>query len=116
MAFNKENSLKKELLNFWWVLFFALICFICYEQGIKVWRNQFNTLNAQLQDLQVAKSKALLQHERLQAQVQSQKDIHWIELTLIKELGVVPEGHKKVFFTKSDGIKKKAANLSACLS
>ncbi|MBA3603439.1 MAG: hypothetical protein H0W50_07315 [Parachlamydiaceae bacterium] len=92
--------MKKQLLDSWWVLFFALLCFICYEQGIKVWSYQFNSLNAQLHELQSAKTKALLQHDMLLAQVESQNDIDWIELTLMRELGMVPEGQKKVFFTK----------------
>jgi hypothetical protein len=65
-----------------------------------VWSHQFNALNTQLLELQAARSKASLEHDRLLAQVESQNDIDWIELTLMRELGMVPEGQKKVFFTK----------------
>ncbi len=92
--------MKKQLLDSWWVLFFALLCFICYEQGIKAWSYQFNALNAQLKDLQAAKAKASLEHDVLLAKVESQNDLDWIELTLMRELGLVPEGQRKVFFTK----------------
>lgn len=96
----KKISFKNQFLDSWWVLFFALLCFICYEQGIKMWSNQFNIFNAQLQELQAAKAKALREHEMLLALVHSQEDNDWIELTLMKELGMVPEGHRKVLFTK----------------
>jgi hypothetical protein len=65
-----------------------------------VWSNQFNALNAQLHELQTALTEASLRHENLLAQVQSQEDIQWIELTLMRELGMVPEGQRKVFFSK----------------
>ena len=100
MTLQRRFSLKKQLLDSWWVLFFALLCFICYEQGIKAWSFQFNTLNAQLQELQTATAKASIEHEVLLAKVESQNDLDWIELTLMRELGLVPEGQKKVFFTK----------------
>lgn len=65
-----------------------------------MWSYQFNTLNTQLQELQAAKTKASAEHDALLAQVESQNDIDWIELTLMRELGMVPEGQRKVFFTK----------------
>ncbi|MBA3237599.1 MAG: hypothetical protein H0T62_04520 [Parachlamydiaceae bacterium] len=93
-------SAKKQLLNSWWVFFFALLCFICYEQGIKRQNIQFQTLMKQLKELQHEKATAMSLHTELSAQILSQTDLDWIELTLMKELGVVPEGQRKVFFNE----------------
>ncbi len=71
---------------------------MCYEQSVKVWKNQFNALNTQLHELQNALAKASLEYENLLAKVESQDNIQWIELTLMRELGMVPEGQKKVLF------------------
>lgn len=65
-----------------------------------MWSTQFNALNNQLHALQNAVAEATLEHEDLLAKVQSQDRIEWIELTLMRELGMVPEGQKKVFFSK----------------
>lgn len=94
------STIKKQLLNSWWVFFFALLCFICYEQGIKRQNIQFQALKKQLSELQHEKETALSLHTELSAQILSQQDRDWIELTLMKELGVIPEGQKKVFFSE----------------
>lgn len=94
------SASKKQLLNSWWVFFFALLCFICYEQGIKRQNIQFQALMKQLRELQHEKEAATSLHTELSAQILSQQDLDWIELTLMKELGVVPEGQRKVFFSE----------------
>lgn len=93
-------TLKQQFFDSWWVYFFALLCFICYEQGGKRRNIQFQTLSKQLQELQQEKQNALVLQTELTAQILSQKDDDWVELLLIRELGVVPEGQKKVYFTK----------------
>lgn len=52
--------------------------------------------------MQNEKQKALQKQQDLKWQINSQSDLAWIELTLMKGLGLVPEGKKKVFFYPSD--------------
>lgn len=94
------TTLKSQLFASWWVFFFALLCFICYEQGIKIRNEQYTVLSKQLHGIKNEKRNALLLQTELLAQVQSQNDSSWIEFLLMKELGVVPEGHKKIYFIK----------------
>ncbi len=92
--------LKEQLFSLWWVFFFALLCFICYEQGIKIRNEQYHAFSKQLQELKNETQRALALQTELSAQIQGQNDNEWIELLLMKELGVVPEGYKKIYFIK----------------
>lgn len=93
-------TLKGHIYRSWWVFFFALLCFICYEQSIKIRNEQYQALSIQLQELQIEIQLSLLLQTELIAQVHSQTDRAGIEYILMKELGVVPEGHKKIYFIK----------------
>jgi hypothetical protein len=92
--------LKKHLFDSWWVFFFALLCFICYEQGVKAWKTQHKILSFRLNELQNEYEVALRRKTELKEQIQSQNDPEWIELVLMNKLGLVPEGQKKVIFTE----------------
>lgn len=100
MAAQFFSTVKDQLFGSWWVFFFALLCFICYEQGIKIRNEQYHAFSKQLQELQSEKQRVLALQAELSAQIQSQNDSEWIEFILMKELGVVPEGHKKIYFVK----------------
>lgn len=71
-----------------------------YEQGLKQIDLDHRKLSEQWQELVRQKEKALSLNQSLQLQVNSQSDPAWIELTLMKGLGVVPEGQTKVLFSK----------------
>jgi cell division protein FtsL len=85
----------------WWVITFIFICAILYEQGLKEREHLYKQLTEQLSQLQQEKQHALQQQQNLQRQIDSQSDIAWIELTLMKGLGLVPEGQQKVYFNPS---------------
>lgn len=57
----------------------------------KALQEQLNRLNEQ-------KEQLLVEHEDLVLQIQSQSDPAWIQLTLMKGLGLVPDGQMKIFF------------------
>jgi hypothetical protein len=57
-------------------------------------------LQEQLGQIQEAIKSESKRNALLIAQSKSQSDPKWIELVLIRELGLVPEGHKKVLFTQ----------------
>lgn len=82
----------------WWVWSFALICGLLYEKGVSNIDQEFRKLSIHLASLEVEKTKALLDQKQLQRQINSQSDLAWLELTLMKGLGVCPEGQQKVFF------------------
>ena len=73
-----------------------------FEQGQNAGKEVVKELTIQLKQLKSEKEKALDLQKSLLMQINSQSDPAWIELTLRKVLGVVPEGQTKVFFTGSD--------------
>lgn len=54
-------------------------------------------LNQKFSDLQNEKEVSLKLQEELQLRINSHNDPEWIELTLMKNLGLVPEGQFKVY-------------------
>lgn len=88
------------LIRSWWVFVFALICYLLYSEGInkKILIDQ--ELQEKILDFEKKKRLALEMQYDLKEQIQSQNDPAWIELTLMKGLGVVPEGQIKVYFNE----------------
>lgn len=82
----------------WWVIAFILICAIIYEHGLKKRDTLYQQLTEQWLSLQKEKQEALHHQQNLQLQINSQSDLAWVELTLMKGLGLVPEGQQKVYF------------------
>lgn len=89
---------KEIFLQSWWAILFACFCLTLYEQEIKISNETRAALSKHLAALQEEKRKALKEQARLAMEVESQNDPHWIELTLMKELGLTPEGQTKVMF------------------
>ena len=101
------TSLKKFLFRSWWVIAFMLLCIMLYEHGLKQRDALYQQLTEQSAQLQQEKQRALQQQQDLQLQINSQSDLAWIELTLIKGLGLIPEGYQKIYFTKNDAREKE---------
>ncbi len=89
-------------LNWWWVVLFLLFCSALYEQGLKKRNREYGKLYQKLMELHQQKEEALALNEKLLRQVNSQSDPAWVELVLMKGLGLVPEGQIKVFFRKEE--------------
>lgn len=85
-------------IDSWWVWAFALICGCLYERGMESMQEDFQKLGIHLSMLEEEKQKALQKQERLQRQIDSQSDLAWLELTLMKGLGLCPEDQRKVYF------------------
>ena len=86
----------------WWVIAFILMCAMLYEHGLKKREALYQQLTDQWLSLQKEKQEALYQQQNLQLQINSQSDLAWMELTLMKGLGLVPEGEQKVYFYQSN--------------
>lgn len=94
------RACAEQLYYGWWVAFFALLCYVAYEQSLRLQTGQWLTLKERVYSLQAEKEASMDLQKELLAQVNSQQDPAWIELTLMKQLGLVPEGQKKVLFTR----------------
>lgn len=92
------KSFEQILLYSWWVILFALCCFLVYERGLVKRDMDFDKLHAQYIELQKENKRSLALQEKLLLQINSQSDVEWVELTLMKGLGLVPDGQTKVVF------------------
>lgn len=71
-----------------------------YEQMVKKRDQDYEKLFQHLVELQTEKIQAIKIQEELNLQMNSESDPAWIELVLIRELGLAPEEYKKIFFRK----------------
>lgn len=91
---------EEVVIHSWWVIIFFLLCYILYEQGLKKHNFEYDKLQKRMHELQTEKETALQLQEDLLLQINSQSDQAWIELTLMKGLGLVPEDQIKILFTQ----------------
>ncbi len=94
----------KRALNFvtnWWgVVAFSLIACLVYLQAVSHKKEQIAKLEKNIEQLQTVKITALEEQEELNAKLKSLDDPSYIEMTLKKELGLVPEDARKVYFSE----------------
>lgn len=93
---------KNAFFQYGWVLLCMLCCCFMYLRAMKKKKQVLEVLKCQLYALQSEEKFLLEEKEDLKLQINSQKDPAWIELTLMKGLGLVPEGQLKVYFTRDE--------------
>ncbi len=86
------------LASYWWVFLFISLCTGVYLNAAHKKEQVLQSLQRQHDKLVQEKELALQQNEDLHLQINSQSDPEWIQLTLMKGLGLVPEGYVKVYF------------------
>lgn len=102
-----NQNLEEIFAKSWWVILFMLCCYLSYEQGLQKKDIDLSKLQTQLEYLQKRKKLLLLQQEDLQRQINSQSDPAWVELVLMKGLGLSPEGQTKVLFTNQQELLER---------
>lgn len=99
------RTLEKFFLQTWWVLLFGIICYMFFEQGMQARDREYVKLQKNYSDLEKQKKEALALQKKLLLEINSQSDPSWVELILMKCLGLIPEDQIKVFFNKREGVK-----------
>jgi hypothetical protein len=84
----------------WWIFAFFIFCTSFYLHGGRKRDAALTELFYRLQEMQKEKLIACQKRDELQLRLQSKNDPAWIEMILMRELGVVPEGWVKVHFTR----------------
>lgn len=87
-----------RIQRYWWVVLFMMLSFAVYAHAIQKKRQATYALETYLYSLEKEKEGLLKETEDLLLNINSQSDPAWIELTLMKGLGLVPEGKIKVYF------------------
>ena len=106
------NGLEEIFIRSWWVILFILGCYLTYEHGLQKKDLDFAKLQAQFSELQKKKKVLLAQQEDLNRQINSQSDPAWVELALMKGLGLCPEGQIKVLFTNQEELLERYTSSS----
>jgi hypothetical protein len=94
----EEMAKDSVIRHYWWVLLVVAMSFGMYAQAAHKKRQAINALESYLESLKKEKEGLLREKEELLLNINSQSDPAWIELTLMKGLGLVPEGKVKVYF------------------
>lgn len=102
-----SNGIEEIFARSWWVILFMLGCYLSYEHGLQKKDIDFAKLQTQFNELQKKKKMLLAQQEDLNRQVNSQSDPAWVELVLMKGLGLAPEGQTKVLFTNQSELLER---------
>lgn len=99
----KHSPLFQELiLKSWWTILFLLICVFAYDQAVQRRTREEKNLQAKLDKLLLSKEATLAKQANLKLQIMSQGDPAFIEMALMRRLGLVPEGQTKIHFIQRE--------------
>lgn len=84
----------------WWVIAFCAASGMIHFHFMKEKKNAVHLLALRLEEMEHDKWQQLQKREDLHLRIASQNDPAWIEMILMRDLGVVPEGFLKVHFKK----------------
>jgi len=84
----------------WWVLLFCALVAAAYFHFMKEKKGALSLLSGRLYEMEQEKWRSIQKREDLELRIASQNDPAWIEMILIRDLGVVPEGFLKVHFKR----------------
>ena len=93
---------EEFVVRSWWVFLVCLVLYAVYEQSAHGLNKEHVALEGKLSTLTINRDALQADHDDLLLQINSQSDYAWVELTLMKGLGLVPEDQRKFFFTTKD--------------
>jgi len=88
------------LRTWWWTVTFCLLIAGIYGQGMKKQRASLREATLRLSEIEHETLLAMEDKENLSLRLASQSDPAWIELVLLRQMGVVPDGFLKVHFKR----------------
>lgn len=94
----KTRLCESSLFRSWWVLLFLILSFSLYSHAMQKKAGECSSLKEKLHLFELEKQLAVQEHEDLVLQINSLSDPAWIQMTLMKGMGLVPEGQQKVYF------------------
>jgi len=86
--------------NWWMVVFLSLLALFSW-QSMRKKQATINDLKERFYGIVEESRLATAERDDLLLQIHSQNDPEWVELTLMRRLGLVPEGQMKVYFETS---------------
>ena len=89
-----------QVAQYWWVFAFCILATAIYVPSIRSRKLALSELQFRFSELEKETLLAVQNRECLEQQIASQTDPAWVEMVLLRELGVVPDGFLKVHFRK----------------
>ena len=86
------------LRTWWWTAAFCFSMLVIYGHKMKTQGSALHEANERMAEIERKTRVALKEKEDLALTLASQSDPAWIELVLLRQMGVVPEGFLKVHF------------------
>ena len=99
-AMPKPSSLIEIFRTHWWMVTFLSIIALFAWQSSQKQRRALLDLQTRFTSILHEKETAASEFEDLLLQIRAQNDPDWVELVLMRRLGLVPEGQTKVYFEK----------------
>lgn len=93
-----------EVLFFstWWIIAIFVLSFCLFERGSSSVNHDLTQLNKHIEELKQEGAAAREIYSRLHERLASFEDPAWIELLLIKNLGLVPKGYHKYILIEGE--------------
>ncbi len=86
--------------TWWWAAAFSLLVGLVYGHGMQSRNRELEEAMGRLAAVEAKTVAALEEKEHLALRLSSESDPAWIELVLLRQMGVVPEGFLKVHFKR----------------
>lgn len=96
--FRMRSSPMAFLKGWWWVFAIVICSYLFYIPLVHNKNVSRKELESRVAALEYEKVLAVEEQEMLLLRISSQSDPCWIEMMLMRALGVVPEGQVKVHF------------------
>ncbi len=94
----RKRFFEQLFVRSWWVWLFALLCYGVYDYSTRRQDRRQQRLEEQIATREETVTQLEIEHDDLERRLQSQSDPAWIEMVLMEQLGVVPEGQTKIYF------------------
>lgn len=93
-------SVHSWLCHWWWTALFCGCVALFYGQAMARRSALLQDVTLRLKEIERETDLALEEKETLALSLASQSDPAWMELVLLRQMGVVPEGFLKVHFKR----------------
>jgi len=84
----------------WWIYLICVFSFFLFDHFSSKKKVEISNLETKQLFLERQRDLSLLKKEDLHVRICSQSDPSWIEIVLMKQLGLVPDGYMKIHFKK----------------
>lgn len=88
----------EKIKQSWWVILFSFLSLGCYGFASQQKSAQAKDLQVALAHLEAKRESSLRELSNLKLRLNSLDDPEWVQMILMRELGVVPEGQVKIVF------------------